>query len=320
MAAAAASARRHTLVPCPVPIPRARSPRSPAWSERPSRWAPATSPDGPRASRRWCAISTRPCPAPRPCARSGPSSTRAPTRWARRSAGCAAPSAGARTGPPTRRRPSSSRWSPGPRTPPRRHGWSTRAPGRDASRSPPAAASRGPGSWRWSWIPWRPSAAAATWPRPGSPGAPAWRPVDYRALPPEASGEAAGTLYLGNPPYVRHHQIAARLEGVAHAHRARARPRGEPARRAARPLLPGHRGAGPDGRSRRLHHLLGVARHQLRAAGARAAPGTHGRRGGARPGAHRDAVRGRGRDRRDHLLPRRAAAGLGALPAGAARR
>ena len=33
--------------------------------------------------------------------------------------------------------------------------------------------------------------------------------VDYRALPREASGEPGGTLYLGNPPYVRHHQIAA---------------------------------------------------------------------------------------------------------------
>ena len=31
--------------------------------------------------------------------------------------------------------------------------------------------------------------------------------VDYRALPPEASADGAGTLYLGNPPYVRHHQI-----------------------------------------------------------------------------------------------------------------
>jgi adenine-specific DNA-methyltransferase len=31
--------------------------------------------------------------------------------------------------------------------------------------------------------------------------------VDYRALPPEASADGAATLYLGNPPYVRHHQI-----------------------------------------------------------------------------------------------------------------
>ena len=32
--------------------------------------------------------------------------------------------------------------------------------------------------------------------------------VDYRALPAEPSADDARTLYLGNPPYVRHHQIA----------------------------------------------------------------------------------------------------------------
>ena len=81
------------------------------------------------------------------------------------------------------------------------------------------------------------------------------------------------TLYLGNPPYVRHHQIppgwkewlamtaraqaceASRLAGLhvhfflATAARARA------------------------GRPRRLHHVVGVARHQLRAPGARAPAG-----------------------------------------------
>ena len=32
--------------------------------------------------------------------------------------------------------------------------------------------------------------------------------ADYRALPAEPPDDGAGTLYLGNPPYVRHHQIA----------------------------------------------------------------------------------------------------------------
>ena len=244
---AAASARRHTLVPCPVPIPRARSPRE----ARPGR-------RGPRAGRRRRRRAgrarvgarvrdrrRRPCPAARPCARSGPLVDEGADPLGE---------AFCRLRSPERRRPDGATYTPpadrrvdgrlGRRTAPRRHGSSTRARGRDASRWPPGGASRGRRVVAVERDPWRPSCcrghlAGGRARRP--------RPRGGRRLPrarPGGLGRRRGrTLYLGNPPYVRHHQIPPGLEGVAHAHGARARAGGEPARRAARPLLPRHRGS-----------------------------------------------------------------------------
>ncbi len=130
--------------------------------------------------------------------------------------------------------------------------------------------------------------------------------ADYRALAAEPAGRGRRrTLYLGNPPYVRHHQIApawkewltltARAHGLEasqlaglHVHfflatAARAR----------------------TGDRRRLHHLVRVAGHELRTARARAAARAAWAARRPHPGAHRHAVRGRGRHRGDHLLPDR---------------
>ena len=54
--------------------------------------------------------------------------------------------------------------------------------------------------------PWPRSWAGPAWPRPGSPAGPRCCSATTATRLPPAGGP---TLFLGNPPYVRHHQIAA---------------------------------------------------------------------------------------------------------------
>ena len=172
--------------------------------------------------------------------RCAPPSPRAPTRSATPSARCATPSGGGRTAPPTPRRRSSRRWSSGRRRSPRParvvdpgagSGRFAVAAGRRFARAAVVAVERDPVAA----IACRAHLAAAG---PRRPRRASWSATTARADLGPADGR---TLYLGNPPYVRHHQIAAGWKEWLTLTRPRPRPRGEPARRAPRALLPRHR-------------------------------------------------------------------------------
>ena len=127
----------------------------------------------------------------------------------RRSAGCARPGHGAATAQPTRRPPSSSRWWRGPPARARPRGWSTPARARAGSPSRPGGASP---SARIVGVELDPLAAAACRAHLAAAGLADRSRVevaDFRSADAGAAPPSAPTLYLGNPPYVRHHQIPA---------------------------------------------------------------------------------------------------------------
>ena len=129
--------------------------------------------------------------------------------------------------------------------------------------------------------------------------------ADYRAAAlPEIDGQ---TLFLGNPPYVRHHDVAPEWKRWLSSTAAGFGFRARPARGTARPFLPQDVPALPRRRLRRVHHLLGMAGRELRRRPAQAARQRLRRRGAARHRARRHALRRDGDDGRDHLFPCREA-------------
>lgn len=72
------------------------------------------------------------------------------------------------------------------------------------------------------------------------------------------------TLFVGNPPYVRHHFNLSFGQAVAGEPGGDSGVPGQSACRAARAFLPGDRVAGPTGRLRRIRHRRRVAGRELR--------------------------------------------------------
>ena len=133
---------------------------------------------------------------------------------------------------------------------------------------------------------------------------------DYRALDlPRADGP---TLFVGNPPYVRHHRIAPEWKTwLAPSWFGRQFPGGAP-----RSLLPRHRRVRAPRRLRRVHHLFGVDGCQLRQACAPIAARRPGWAVAPRPGPRLRALLRRDGDGHDHLLPHRGGVSLHEDPAG----
>ena len=235
---------------CRPPSPK--SPRSPR--RRPSSGPPS------RSARERCRGGRRPRPrSPRrstPRLRRRPSSAgceraspRAPTRLARRSAGCARPRRGARRRDVHAARRSSSRWSGGRGRGRRPRGWSTRVRARAGSLSPPGGASPRRASSASRSTRSRPLPAARHLAAAGLAGRVAVEVADYRwraPRPPDRRPDALPRQPALRPPPPDRRG----LEGVARADGAGPRPGGQPAGRAARPLLPrdgGARAAGDRG-------------------------------------------------------------------------